>query len=311
MKLAIMGALGHVGARVIHGISPGEFEEVLLIDNMSTQRYCSLFNLPHGVAFRFIEGDIMTLDLMELFKGIDVVLHLAAITDAASSFNRKEEVFKINLSGTELVAKACIKNSCSLIFPSTTSVYGMQTAVVDENCLEDGLKPQSPYAESKLQAEKMLSEFGRSHGLRFLVCRLGTIFGTSIGMRFHTAINKFCWQAVLDQPITVWKTALHQNRPYLDLGDAERAFRHIIKNRLFNNTINNVVTINSTVNDIITVIKKFIPDLSITFVDTEIMNQLSYQVSNHRFIDSGFTFKGDLEKGIKDTIDLLQGILNR
>ena len=60
-------------------------------------------------------------------------------------------------------------------------------------------------------------------GLRFITCRFGTIFGTSIGMRFHTAVNKFCWQAVIGQPITVWRTALHQYRPYLDLKDAVKA----------------------------------------------------------------------------------------
>ena len=155
MKLAITGALGHIGSRIIHSIRPGEFEEVLLIDNLSTQRYSSLFNLPRGVPFNFVEGDILTLDLDRLFKGFDVVLHLAAITDAASSVSRKEEVFKVNCNGTELVAKACLRNGCNLLFPSTTSVYGVQTDVVDESCPEEGLKPQSPYAESKLQAENL------------------------------------------------------------------------------------------------------------------------------------------------------------
>jgi hypothetical protein len=37
------------------------------------------------------------------------------------------------------------------------------------------------------------------------------------------------------------------------------------------------------------------------------MNQLSYNVSNNRFSDLGFEFKGDLEQGIGNTIDLLKG----
>ena len=32
--------------------------------------------------------------------------------------------------------------------------------------------------------------------LKFTTLRLGSIFGSSIGMRFHTAVNKFCWQAL-------------------------------------------------------------------------------------------------------------------
>lgn len=308
MKIALTGAFGHIGSKFIHAIRPGEFDSVLLIDNMATQRYCSIFNLPSQVPFHFIEGDIMAMDLMELFKEIDIVIHLAAITDAASSFNKRDEVFRINYDGTSRVAKACIHNNCRLFFPSTTSVYGVQTEEVDESCSDEGLKPQSPYAESKLQAEKLLIDLGKSEDLQFIVCRLGTIFGISPGMRFHTAINKFCWQAAIGQPISVWKTALHQKRPYLDLNDAITAIRHLINSTIFDNSIYNIVTVNSTVNDIIAVIKEFIPHLDITFVETEIMNQLSYKVSSNRFTDTGFTFHGDLNTGIMETIKLLNGI---
>ena len=38
-------------------------------------------------------------------------------------------------------------------------------------------------------------------------------------MRFHTAVNKFCWQATMGQPISVWTTAYDQKRPYLDIED--------------------------------------------------------------------------------------------
>ena len=94
MKILITGALGHIGSGLIHSICPGQFDEVRLIDNLSTQRYASLFNLPKNINFNFIEGDILTLDLDKLFKGIDVVIHLAAITDATTSFDKKELVMK-------------------------------------------------------------------------------------------------------------------------------------------------------------------------------------------------------------------------
>ena len=52
MRLIITGALGHIGSALIHGILPGRFEEVVLLDNLSTQRYSSLFDLPRDVPFR-------------------------------------------------------------------------------------------------------------------------------------------------------------------------------------------------------------------------------------------------------------------
>ena len=51
MKLVVTGALGHNGSWLIHALTPREVTEVVLIDNLSTQRYCSLFNLPAGVAW--------------------------------------------------------------------------------------------------------------------------------------------------------------------------------------------------------------------------------------------------------------------
>ena len=225
MKLAITGSLGHIGSRLIKDLEPSAFDEVVLIDNLSTQRYCSLFNLPDGIPFRFIEDDICNAELDRYFEGMDVVVHLAAITNAADSFEIQDQVEKVNFEGTERVAKACVRNGSKLIFLSTTSVYGTQEAVVDEDCSSEELKPQSPYAASKLRAEQTIQSLRQGDGLKFFIGRFGTIFGTSIGMRFHTAINKFVWQACMGLPITVWRTALHQKRPYLDLSDAVRALR--------------------------------------------------------------------------------------
>ena len=63
MRILISGALGHIGSKLIHNICPGEFDEVRMIDNLSSQRYASLFNLTKGVNFKFIEDDIHLLSL--------------------------------------------------------------------------------------------------------------------------------------------------------------------------------------------------------------------------------------------------------
>ena len=62
-----------------------------------------------------------------------------------------------------------------------------------------------------------------------MILRLGTIFGVSRGIRFHTAVNKFCLQSATNKPLTIWKTAMYQKRPYLDINDAIRCFSFIIK----------------------------------------------------------------------------------
>lgn len=309
-RILITGALGHIGSRLIHEIKENEYEEVVLLDSMFTQRYPSLYNLPKGVNFKFIEEDVMTANLIEYLAGIDVVIHLAAITNAEGSFDIQEKVEEVNFVGTKRIAEACIETGTKLIFLSTTSVYGTQEAVVDENCSEAELQPQSPYAKSKLKAEKLLKDLAHGTNLRFVACRFGTIFGTSIGMRFHTAVNKFVWQACLGKPITVWRTAMDQKRPYLALSDAVSSLKYIIDKDIFDNSVYNVLSINATVSEIAREIKFSVPDLEISYVDSRIMNQLSYTVSNEKFKSTGFAFKGSLSRDIRDTVELLKGMRN-
>jgi nucleoside-diphosphate-sugar epimerase len=277
-----------------------------MVDNMMTQRFPSLFNLPSNSNYSFIEGDVSQIDLKPVFFGADVVIHLAAITDAAGSINKAEELEANNFQSTLRVAEACIEADASLIAISSTSVYGTQKDQVDENCSDSELQPQSPYATTKLKEEELIANLSKDKGLKAIHCRFGTIFGASQGMRFHTAVNKFCWQAVMNQPISVWTTAYDQKRPYLDLLDASRAIAFIIKNNIFDGQIYNVLTSNATVRQVVDTIKEFVPNLEIEFVDNQIMNQLSYEVLCQRFKSKGFVFSGNMRRGIKETIDLLK-----
>lgn len=307
MKIVITGALGHIGSALIRRL-PYQFKnaEIVLIDNMMTQRFCSLFNLPAEGNFHFIEGDIQQLDLDEIFKNSDVIVHLAAITDAAGSFDKASEVESNNLNSTRKVADACLRTGARLITLSSTSVYGTSESLVDETCSMAELNPQSPYAHTKLKEEALVRHLFDSKGLAVAVCRFGTIFGVSPGMRFHTAVNKFCWQAAWGQPLTVWSTAYDQVRPYLDLQDACSAIIHIIKNDLFFGGIYNVLTLNASVRQVIDTIKLFEDNVGINMVDSAIMNQLSYEVSTNKFKSTGFSYSGSLTEGVGETMRILQ-----
>jgi UDP-glucose 4-epimerase len=307
LKIIVTGALGHIGSSLIRDL-PFQFpnSEIVLIDNLMTQRFSSLFNLPSAGNYTFLEGDVRKLNLLEIFRGAHVVIHLAAITDAAGSFDKASELEANNYESTLKIADACVATHVRLIALSSTSVYGTQKKLVAEDCTEDDLKPQSPYAESKLKEEKLVVSYCLEKGLKGISCRFGTIFGPSIGMRFHTAVNKFCWQAAMGNPITVWKTAYDQKRPYLDLQDAVRAISFIIKNEIFDGQIYNILTLNATVRDIVEKVETFCPDLKVQLVDSPIMNQLSYEVSCEKFKATGFNFAGNLEQKIGETLSYLK-----
>jgi UDP-glucose 4-epimerase len=305
MKIAVTGALGHIGSHVVRDLPLRlPVTELVMIDNLMTNRVCSLFNLPSIGRYRFIEADVSKADLRPVFAGAHVVVHLAAITDAAGTLDKAELVEANNYQGTRKVAEACIETGAPLITLSSTSVYGTQKTEVAEDCPPEDLKPQSPYAATKIAEEVLVRDLA-ARGLRAVIFRFGTIFGVSPGMRFHTSVNKFCWQAVMGQPLTVWRTAYDQKRPYLDLSDAGRAFAFAISENLFDGDIYNVLTFNATVRQLVDTIRSFVPALRLTTVDSPLMNQFSYEVSSAKLRGKGFAFCGDLRRGIGDTISLL------
>jgi UDP-glucose 4-epimerase len=108
VKIVVTGAIGHIGSYVIRDLAiqfPGA--EIVMIDNMMTQRFPSLFNLPALGCYRFIEADVTRIDLRPLLKDAHVLIHLAAITDAAGSFDKADLLEANNYQSTVKVAEAC------------------------------------------------------------------------------------------------------------------------------------------------------------------------------------------------------------
>ena len=304
MKIVIVtGGLGHIGSKLVRYLIDNDCH-VICIDNLLTQRLISMRGLIGNPFFEFLDIDLSekNLSLSKLLSGkkIDCVVHLAAITNAEASHDKADEVHSNNFNSTETIVNFCKDHGVKLIFPSSTSVYGSADAEVFEDD-PSVLNPQSPYAESKVNEENLIIS---SLSNNYNILRLGTIFGASPGMRFHTAVNKFCWQAALKEPITVWKTAMDQYRPYLALTDACSAIDFFISNDYKGNVFN-VLTKNYTVRDILDSISK-ISEIEIEFVESKIMNQLSYFVSNSKIVSLGFRFEGDLDKAIDETFDWLR-----
>lgn len=305
MRVVVTGALGHIGSRLIRDLAtawPGI--QIVMLDNLATERYASLFDLPGSASYEFIEGDVLQADLRRIFSNADAVVHLAAITHTTHA-GLDDEMRRVNVDGTERVARACVSTGAAMLFPSTTSVYGVAHGVVDEDCLE--LRPHSPYAAWKLQSEEALLEMRAGDGLALTIFRMGTVFGPSVGMRFQTAVNRFCWRAVNGSPIEIWRTASEQFRPYLDLVDAVRAMRFVLRRRLFDGRIYNVATTNATVTDVVNVLARMVPDLQTVSIDSPLMNTWSYCADSSRLSRLGFEFRGSLEQGISDTVKAISG----
>jgi len=305
-RIVVLGALGHIGSALIR--SPALIEgcdEIVLVDDCTTQRYSSLFDLPASGNYRFIQGDAGALVASLLDDEVLAVVQLAGASDPSAIAANPELAINGNLRITRMAVQACSSAGVPLIFPSSTSVYSSSGQFLDEDSDTAGLHP---YAQCKLAEESVVMQ-AFAQGLRGNIFRFGTIVGPSPGMRFHTAVNRFCWQAATGAHLSVWSSALHQVRPYLAITDAVAAIEHSITQESWRQSVMNAASFNVTVAEVIAVIRAAVPQLAIETVDSAVMNDLSYSVSTRRAAEAGFTFAGSLDAEVARTLMLLRGLL--
>jgi nucleoside-diphosphate-sugar epimerase len=302
MNILITGGFGHLGSILVERFTNNKkVKKIFVIDNFLTQRFFSFIKIKKKKII-FFDEDINHFSFKKIKKKIDYVIHLAAITNAEESIGKKKGIKKNNLNGTKKIVNFCKYKKSHLIFSSSTSVYGDQSKIINSNNNQNKnmINPQSPYAECKIFEEDYIKQKLKN----FTILRLGTICGISTGIRFHTAVNKFCYQAALSKPITVWKKLYTKKRPYLVLSDFARLVEFIIIKKKTTG-IFDAVSENRSVIDIIKMIKIYKKNLKIKFVNTKILNQNSYIVIPDYFLNIGFKFKGKVKNEIKKTIGIL------
>ena len=90
-NILITGGCGHIGSAMISHDCMRDYN-ITVVDNMLTQRYCSLFNLPNYSSYNFLHLDLTKCTINDIPK-TDFVIHLAAKTDAAQSAKFKYEFY--------------------------------------------------------------------------------------------------------------------------------------------------------------------------------------------------------------------------
>jgi NAD dependent epimerase/dehydratase len=108
--------------------------------------------------------------------GCDIVLHLGALIPIPYSYRHPREYVTANVEGTINVLEACRRLGVRrVVHTSTSEVYG--TAQVVPIPEEHVLRPQSPYAASKLAADHLALSYARSFDAPVVVVRPFNTFG--------------------------------------------------------------------------------------------------------------------------------------
>jgi UDP-glucuronate 4-epimerase len=153
-------------------------------------------------------------ELEKLSSDIDVIVHLAAKAGVRPSIARAKEYFDTNLGGTvNLLEFAKKRGIRQFVLASSSSVYGENPHRPWREDAED-LFPVSPYAVSKLSAEKAGYAYSYLHGIRILALRLFSVYGPR--QRPDLLISKFASLIEAGRPLPVYGT-----------GESKRDFTYV------------------------------------------------------------------------------------
>jgi UDP-glucose 4-epimerase len=293
----LTGGSGHIGSRWLQEASD-QVRKIIALTQKKSESVMLLASPSCGV--EVVIGDIETFNLNYLDNDIDIVVHLAALTNPSESTEARAQYEAINHKATKRIGEACVNRDIRLIFSSTSGVYaGQNGSLMSENT--DYIAPQNFYAQTKYNAEQALLSLV-PQGLRLTILRFGSVFGYAPGMKFHTAINKFVWQAAHLKPLSVWRENMNQLRPYTYAGDCAAAINFVIEQDIFKGEIYNVVSENATVQGIIGILRSLVPKLSVTLTEAALANNLSYGLDDSKIRKLGFLTRGTLQAGIEGSL---------
>ena len=210
MRVLVTGGAGYLGCHVVPKfVEIGD--EVTVLDKLHFGD-AGLADWKGRVPI--VADDIRTFH-PELLDGVDLVVHLAGLSnDPSADFNPQANA-EINAMATERVARACLERGVRrLVFASSCSVYYTRGPSDDLKTEESAVAPTAFYSQGKWLAERKLLALA---GPRFcpVALRFGTLFGFSPRMRYDLVVNTFARDAREKQRLTVhaggevWRPLVH------------------------------------------------------------------------------------------------------
>jgi nucleoside-diphosphate-sugar epimerase len=297
----VTGGCGYIGSDLIPRLSADDrVGEVVVLDSLASGSPRALMGaVDDSLTFR--RGDVREYgDVESAMRGVDTVVHLAAITGAASTHDRREETVAVNYEGTENVLTAAGKLGVgNVVFASSCNVYGRATSTdIDETVEPD---PINPYAETKLDSEALLREYCESFGMDGTALRMATNFGYSPGIRFNLVVNYFVFRALTGRTLTVYGDGSNW-RPFIHVSDAARAYKHAaLSPASWDQHVYNVGSNdgNYQISEIADIVNEEVGAVDITYLEDEHPGP-SYHVNFDRLQSTSFEPQTTLRDGVRD-----------
>ncbi|MDF2446869.1 MAG: dependent epimerase/dehydratase [Moraxellaceae bacterium] len=211
MKLLLTGANGYVGSELLATLTAAG-HEVWCVTRTARP-------LPGVPSTRQLVHDLR-MPLAVAADDFDLVIHAAGANDVQSR-DPAEALALTALTARQCAEFAVRQKTPRLLYLSTFQVYGVDEGAVDEST---PCRPRNDYALTHLFAEQWIEQYGRTHGLAYVLARPANIAGMPRAgdmLRWTLAPGCFCRDAITQGRVLVRSTGLQQ-RDFLPLREVAR-----------------------------------------------------------------------------------------
>jgi UDP-glucose 4-epimerase len=172
-KILVVGGAGYIGAHIAWLLQEGGYQ-VRIYDDFSN----GLKSRVEGKFRDVVIGDVLDRKLLvDSLAGIDGVIHLAAKKAVGESVSNPLKYYENNVGGTlNILAAMSVNGVKNLIFSSTAAVYSPSEKLTISE--DDKTEPLSPYGQTKLLAEKLISNVASAEGLSAISLRYFNVVGS-------------------------------------------------------------------------------------------------------------------------------------
>jgi len=319
-SILITGGAGFIGSNLCdYFLSKGH--KVTCLDNFATGHRHNLKDFMNHTNFRLLEGDIRNLeDCQQAVKGVDFILHQAALGSVPRSIHDPITSNDVNVSGflNMLVAARDAKVK-RFVYAASSSTYGDSEGLPK---VEEVIgKPLSPYAITKYVNELYAEIFSRTYGLETIGLRYFNVFGRKQDPKgaYAAVIPKFVMQLMqLESPKINGDGNYSRDFTYIDNVIQMNELAMLTRNTEAVNTVyNTAYGDRNTLNNLVDYLKEYLSKYNPKIAEVAIeygpnrAGDIPHSLASIEKAKSllGYAPQFSLKEGLKEAVDWYWGNL--
>lgn len=220
-RVLVTGGAGFIGSHLVEALV-SKNHQVTVLDNLSSGKKSNLDSVKNKI--KFIKGDISNSALLKkACAKQDCVFHLAAIASVPYSIQHPLDTHEVNTTGTLKVLLAARDAKVKrFVYSSSAAVYGDEPSLPKREA--SPLKPQTPYALTKLAGEQYTLMFHKLYGMETIALRYFNVFGPRQDPKspYSGVITKFISALKAKQQPTIYGDGM-QTRDFVFVSDVVQA----------------------------------------------------------------------------------------